>query len=322
MLFQKQIEKMYRSNLFLRNDNPNGIFYFGPEDFPGLQAHPYEFPAKAGHILKGYFYHYEDPVPGRLIVFDHGMGNGHRAYMREIERLAREGFLVFSYDHTGCMESGGESTNGFGQSLSDLDDCITALKETDRIRRRRIAVMGHSWGGYSTLNIAAFHPEVSHVISMSGFISIPIMLQQTFSGPLKPYWESILELEHQANPEYTYLDARKSIWFSDANFLLIYSADDKVVRKKPHYDMLFNCFARRYNVKLLLVEGKGHSPNYTREAVALKDAFFKDFQKAVKKKKLETKEQQKAFMARYDWKAMTEQDEYVWKEVFATLMEK
>ena len=322
MIFQKQIEKMYRSNLFIRNDNAHGIFYFGPEDFPGLIAHPYEFPAKAGHTLKGYFYHYEDPVPGRLIVFDHGMGNGHRAYMREIEHLAREGFLVYSYDHTGCMASGGESTNGFGQSLSDLDDCMNAIKQIDCLKRRRIAVMGHSWGGYSTLNIAAFHPEISHVISMSGFISIPIMLQQTFSGLLKPFWEPILELEHQANPEYTYLDARKSIWFSDANYLLIYSADDKVVRKNPHYDMLFNCFARRYNVKLLLVEGKGHSPNYTKEAVALKDAFFKDFQKAVKRKKLETKEQQKAFMSRYDWKAMTEQDEYVWKEVIATLMEK
>ena len=322
MLFQKQIEKMYRKNLFVRNDNANGIFYFGPEDFPGLQAHPYEFPAKAGHILRGYFYHYEEPVPGRLIVFDHGLGNGHRAYMREIERLAREGFLVFSYDHTGCMASGGESTNGFGQSLSDLDDCIKAMKTIDSLKRRRIAVMGHSWGGYSTLNIAAFHPEISHVISMSGFVSIPIMLEQTFGGLLKPFRESIMELERRTNPDYADLDARKSIWFSDANYLLIYSADDKVVRKNPHYDLLHNCFSRRYNVKLLLVEGKGHNPGYTREAVAYKDAFFREFQKAVKRKKLETPEQQKAFMSGYDWKAMTEQDEYVWKEVFATLMEK
>ena len=322
MLFQKQIEKMYRSNLFLRNDNANGIFYFSPGDFPGLQAHPYEFSAKAGHILKGYFYHYEDPVPGRLIVFDHGMGNGHRAYMREIERLAREGFLVYAYDHTGCMASGGEHTNGFGQSLSDLDDCISAIKQIDKLKRRRIGVVGHSWGGFSTMNIAAFHPEITHVVSMSGFISIPIMVAQTFSGPLKAFRKPILELERRANPDYADLDSRWSIWFSKANYLLIYSADDPVVRKNPHYDMLFNCFARRYNVKLLLVEGKGHNPSYTKEAVKLKDAFFKDFQKAVKRKKLETPEQQKAFMSRYDWKAMTEQDEYVWKEIVATLMEK
>ena len=111
MIFAKQIEAMYRKNLFARQDNQGEIFYFGPEDFPGLAAHGYSFPAGAGHALKGYFYHYADPIPGRLVVFDHGMGNGHRAYMREIERLCRAGFLVFSYDHTGCMESGGESTN-------------------------------------------------------------------------------------------------------------------------------------------------------------------------------------------------------------------
>lgn len=322
MLFQKQIENMYRSNLFLRNDNANGIFYFSPADFPGLQAHPYEFSSKAGHMLKGYFYHYENPVPGRLIVFDHGMGNGHRAYMREIERLAREGFLVFSYDHTGCMASGGESTNGFGQSLSDLDDCLTALKQVDTLKRRKIGVMGHSWGGFSTMNIAALHPEITHVVSMSGFISIPIMLEQTFSGPLKAFRKPILELERSANPDYADIDSRHSIWYSNANYLLIYSADDPVVRKNPHYDMLHNCFSRRYNVKLLLVEGKGHNPSYTCKAVACKDAFFKDFRKAVRKKKLETLEQQKEFMSRYDWKAMTEQDEYVWKEIIATLMEK
>ena len=322
MIFQKQIEKMYRSNLYLRNDNPYGIFYFSPEDFPGLQSHAFSFPAKAGHELKGWFYHYEDPMPGRLVVFDHGMGNGHRAYMREIERLAREGFLVFSYDHTGCMASGGESTNGFAQSLSDLDDCITALEKVDTLKRRRIAVMGHSWGGYSTMNIAALHPEVSHVVSMSGFVSIPIMLQQTFSGLLKGYWESLWDLELRTNPDYAGFDSRKSIWFSDANYLLIYSADDKVVRKNPHYDMLHDCFARRYNVKLLLVEGKGHNPSYTKDAVAYKDAFFKDYQRAVKKKKLQTKQQQEAFMARYDWNRMTEQDDYVWKEILATLMEK
>ena len=208
MIFQKQMEKIYRKNLYLRNDNPYGIFYFSPEDFPGLQTHAFSFPAKAGHELKGWFYHYEDPMPGRLVVFDHGMGNGHRAYMREIERLAREGFLVFSYDHTGCMASGGESTNGFAQSLSDLDDCITALKKIDTLKRRRIAVMGHSWGGYSTMNIAALHPEISHVISMSGFVSIPVMLQQTFSGLLKGYWEAMWDLELQTNPEYAGFDSR------------------------------------------------------------------------------------------------------------------
>ena len=96
--------------LLTRQDNPHGIFYFTPEDFPGLQAHPWAFTAKQGHTLQGWFYHCGDPIPGRLLVFDHGLGNGHRAYMTEIAMLAQAGFLVYTYDHTGCMTSGGQST--------------------------------------------------------------------------------------------------------------------------------------------------------------------------------------------------------------------
>ena len=172
MLFEKQILKIYRKNLFVRNDNPDGIFYFSPEDFEGLQAHPYSFRARAGHELKGFFYHYPHPIPGKVLVFDHGMGNGHRAYMREIETLAKAGFLVFSYDHTGCMTSGGESCNGFAQSLSDLDACMEALKGEKVLEGYSFSVIGHSWGGFSTMNIAALHPDITHVVSMSGFISV------------------------------------------------------------------------------------------------------------------------------------------------------
>lgn len=321
MLFEKQIEKIYRSNLFVRNDNTGGIFYFGPGDFPGLRAHPFDFRARAGHTLKGFFYHYDEPIPGRLLVFDHGLGNGHRAYMREIECLARAGFLVYSYDHTGCMASGGESTNGFAQSLNDLDQCLTALKAEPALSDRKIAVMGHSWGGFSTMNISALHPDITHVVSMSGFVSVKLMLEQVISGPLKVFRKRLLALEHRSNPEYVDFDARKSLWHSKAKVLLIYSENDQTVRKDPHYDSLHQALDGRENIRLLLVQNKGHNPSYTADAVACKDAFFKEFSKAQKKGLLKTPDQQKEFMQQYDWKRMTMQDEAVWEEILKTLNE-
>ncbi|MGN1347223.1 MAG: hypothetical protein ACI4V1_10600, partial [Eubacteriales bacterium] len=105
MLFDKQIEKKYREQLFNRYDENGAVFYFSAADFPGLTAEPYSFSGGAGHTLKGAFYHYGSPIADRILVFDHGMGGGHRAYMKEIEQLARHGYLVFAYDHTGCMES-------------------------------------------------------------------------------------------------------------------------------------------------------------------------------------------------------------------------
>lgn len=312
MLFEKQVETLYRNTLFVRQDNPRNIFYFAPADFPGLQAHPYAFSSKLGHTLNGWFYHYDNPIPGRLLVFDHGMGNGHRAYMREIELLAKAGFLVFSYDHTGCMTSGGTSTNGFAQSLSDLDDCITTLKQEEALKDRTISVMGHSWGGFSTMNIAAIHPEITHVVSMSGFVSVEKIIEQSISGVLAPYRKALLELEARTNPDYVNYNAAESLQNVSAKVLLIYSSNDSVVNKAMHYDTLHKALSGKPNIRFLLVHGKDHSPNYTAEAVTYKNQFFAEFQKAEKKKQLETEAKQLAFMSRYDFRRMTEQDQRVW----------
>lgn len=315
------IEKQYRSNLFIRNDNPNGIFYFTAADFPGLQAKAYDFKSQEGYDLKGWFYYYDDPIPGRLVVFDHGMGNGHRAYLREIERLAKAGFLVYSYDHTGCMASGGESTNGFAQSLKDLDDCITAIKGEPALQDRTISVMGHSWGGFSTMNIVALHPEITHVVSMSGFISVKRMLAQIMPGFLKGMRETLYRLESSSNPDYVEFDALESLGKTTAKVLLIASSDDKVVQKAHHFDVLQHALSGRENVRFLVTENKGHNPSYTCDAVRYKDDFFAQFQKLVKKKKLETSSQQEAFMSGFDWLRMTEQDEAVWNMVLTHLNE-
>ena len=46
-----------------------------------------------------------------------------------------------------------------------------------------------------------------------------------------------------------------------------------------------------------------------------KDNFFREYQKALKKKALVTNEEKKAFKEKYDWKRMTAQDEKLWAEI-------
>ena len=322
MLFEKMMVKFFQGQLCVRQDNPNGIFYFTAEDFPGLKTHSYRFPSSEGHTLEGCFYHYDNPIPGRIVVFDHGMGNGHRAYLREIERLCRGGFLVFTYDHTGCMASGGEHIGGFAQSLHDLDDCMKALKAEKALAGYDFSVMGHSWGGFSTMNIAALHPEITHVVSMSGFISVKRMLEQIMPGLLlKGIRKSLYELERRSNPEYVDFDALQTLGATTAKVLLIASSDDKVVQKAHHFDVLKQALSNRENIRFLLTENKGHNPAYTCDAVRYKDEFFAQVQKMVKKKKLETKPQQEAFMSVFDWVRMTEQDETVWSAIISHLKE-
>jgi len=314
MLFEKKVVNMVLGQLLTRQDNPYGIFYFGPEHFPGLRAEPYDFKSRKGHDLKGFFYCYENPIPNQLVVIDHGMGNGHRAYMREIETLCKAGFLVYSYDHTGCMASGGKHIGGFAQSLADLDDCIKHLKRQEALADREICVVGHSWGGFSTMNIGAIHPEVKKIVSMSGFVSVERIVKQSL-GPLKAYAPAIVAAEQRENPRHARYNALESLEKTKAQVLLIYSGDDKTVLKSEHYDPLYIKFCDSDHVKFLLLNGKNHNPTYENESVIYKDDFFAQFQKALKKGQLETTEAREAFFGRFDWWFMTRQDMEVWDQI-------
>lgn len=314
MLFEKKIVNYVLGQLLIRKDNPHGIFYFAPEDFPGLNTNSYSFPSHKGHELKGCFYCYEGADPGKLVVFDHGMGNGHRAYMREIETLCKLGFLVYSYDHTGCMASGGRHIGGFAQSLADLDDCLKALKQEKALSGREICVVGHSWGGFSTMNIGAIHREVKKIVSMSGFVSVERIVKQTL-GPLKAYAPAIVKAEQLENPRHARYNGLESLDKTDAKVLLVYSDDDKTVLKQEHYDPLYIKFCDSDRVKFLLVSNRNHNPTYERDSVVYKDEFFVQSQKALKKGLLKTPEQQKEFYGKFDWWFMTNQDMEVWNRI-------
>ena len=147
--------------------------------------------------------------------------------------LAKHGYLVFAYDHTGCMESGGDTPNGLSQSLCDLNDCIRQIKSDERFSSLGIRVMGHSWGAFSTLNISALHPEITHIVAMCGFVSVKDMVATFFAGPLSPYRKAVYELEVASNPVFSQYNAIDSLSTSGVKALLIYSENDMMCKKVP-----------------------------------------------------------------------------------------
>ena len=316
-MFEKQIVNMYKGMMYKRCDDTETVFYFSPADFLGLKAEAYAFKASAGHTLQGYLYRYDDPIPSRLVVFDHGFGGGHRAYMKEIELLCRRGYRVFAYDHTGCMESGGETPNGLAQSLCDLNDCITTIKADGRFAGLDISVIGHSWGAFSTMNISALHPEITHIVAMCGFVSVEEMIKTFFSGIMKGFRKPVLELEMTSNPRFAQFNAVESLANSKTKALLIYSEDDQMC-KKNHYDLLRAGLEGKENIRFILENKKGHNPNYTEEAVVLLGEFGGARAKFAKKKNA-TKADKAQFVAAFEWDKMTEQDERVWEKIFAHL---
>ncbi len=319
MLFHRQIEKQYRKKTFHRCDSNGKVFYFTAQDFDGLSCRKYAFPSSKGHQLQGYIYSEEGHREGHIVIFDHGIGAGHLAYMQEIRRLTANGWLVFAYDHTGCFSSEGESTGGLSQSLHDLNDCINALQADPQFENYSFSVMGHSWGGYACLNIAKFHPELKHIISLSGFASVPRMVNSLFKGILKPYAKDILRLEAASNPDYWECDAVDSLKNTDAQVLLLHSEDDPTVSYAEHFLVLQNALREQPNITFLSMKGRLHNPNYTADAAAYAATFFAELSKKSKKKQLSTDAQKKEFVNSFDWHRMTAQDDAVWEQILNTL---
>ena len=85
----------------------------------------------------------------------------------------------------------------------------------------------------------------------------------------------------------------ESLSDSSVKALLIYSGDDKLCRR-VHYDILKDGLSHKDNISFMLVNGKGHNPNYTEDAVQLLAKFSKARGKLIKKKNLTEKEKKDA----------------------------
>ena len=73
------------------------------------------------------------------------------------------------------------------------------------------------------------------------------------------------------------------------------------------------------NVEFIAVDGKGHNPNYTFDAVQYKDEMSAEYERKKKSAELETAEQREAFRNSWDWERMTAQDMNIWNKIFEFL---
>lgn len=313
-MFKKLITKIYKRKLLVRYDPDGTKLYFSPSDFE-LSGEPFAFSGDKGQRLQGYFYRRGDVSQNRMIVFDHGMGCGHKAYIAEISEICSRGYEVFTYDHTGTLESGGEHIGGFTQSLVDLDVAISAIKQAGKTAGRKITVIGHSWGGYAAMNIPAYHRDIDSIVALSGFISASEMLK-TVLGKMQKHLPHLLSLEEESFGKYAHADARNSLRLAeDTRALIIHSRDDSVC-PFSHFENLRDAVGEGKNVSFLAVDKKNHNPNYTCDAVACCGEMFQELTRLKKQKRLNCDEEKAAFITRWDWRRITAQDTALWEQIF------
>ncbi|MEC9465428.1 MAG: hypothetical protein VX834_06575 [Myxococcota bacterium] len=140
----------------------------------------------------------EAPVSNRseqtLLVFSHGYGGIHLQAIELMETLASHGFIVASAEHTGNAQA--SNTDSFDVAASNRVPDVSFVIDTmlarnadsadlffGRIRSEGVGVLGHSFGGMTTLGSVAgwagapADPRVAAIAPMSAVIQAD--LQQT-----------------------------------------------------------------------------------------------------------------------------------------------
>ena len=305
-------EKTYRETFIKRYDGVPFVKYFTYKDFPGMLAEPVSFQTRQGLTIRGNIYSYPNPKEEDLIVLAHGLGGGHRSYIREIELLCQNGYRVLSYDNVGCFDSEGEDIRGMSESLNDLDACMKFIKSRDDLKDRRISVFGHSWGGYAAGNILNYHKDIYAAIVISGFVSLKELWRVSLNGFQKFAKPTIYKFEGRVNPEFAESCSVTALSDTKTKTLIIHSDDDGMVNIRCGLDYVKERVSNE-NVKYLRITGKKHNPHYTADAVKYMNGTFAELQT------LKTPEEQKSFMESRDYKRMTEQDPEIWEAILATL---
>ncbi|MBP0975900.1 MAG: alpha/beta hydrolase, partial [Oscillospiraceae bacterium] len=80
-------------------------------------------------MLKGWIYGAEHT--DRLLVFAHGIGSGHEAYVNQLCWFVDQGWCVFAYDAAGSGDSPGDSTVGLVQSALDLNSALNYIEQDE-----------------------------------------------------------------------------------------------------------------------------------------------------------------------------------------------
>ncbi|MGN1234522.1 MAG: alpha/beta hydrolase family protein [Christensenellaceae bacterium] len=298
-----------KAYLFHDQTNDDGIIpYLSPLDFEGLVVEERRFANSANRNVSYFFYAYEGYRKDKLIVFLHGVGPGHKAYLREIVTLCRRGYRVLTLDYSGVGASGNDGLNSLFSPARDVLELLALLSP-----KEEILLIGHSLGGFTALHTLCHRRDLKKAAILSAPLSLDLFVS------LQSHQKEILAYERATSPDLYGTDVTAYLQETDANILFIHSRDDALV---PFDASTGRVMREIHNPHLTfrIEEHRKHNPNYTDGALAYMNATFCEYAALVANGTLDTVEKQRAFMADKSPMEMTHQDESVFDEI-ASLIE-
>ena len=303
-------------------ENPS-LRYKTEQDFPDMKAEPVSF-LSGNNRLSGAFYSTlpEEKLSG-LVIFVHGIGAGHHSYTTEIHTLAQAGFLVLSYDQTGCVASEGKSMRSFYQGVRDLNAALRFLEADESKKQMPVGIVGHSWGAYITCQAMALQSayRVRAIVALSAFNRADTLLSGQISAAtrlparlLRPFIRLHLYILDGSAGTRSCSDALRrnmtpALLFhglADSSVPVSCSpATDRTLCAEPH-------------ITTHLLKNRYHNVYQTAESEQYLNETFAAIGKAqeeAKKQTPETKEHLESLYSQIDYERITEEDPAVMREI-------
>ena len=289
-----------------RYDKEVGIPYHSRFDFTSLRQETYKFTNSDGIDIAYFYYYYDNYQKDKIILFCHGMGPGHTAYLAEINELAKAGYKVLTLDYRGCDKSGGDYLKSLNKPTRDVMDLLKHLK-----LEQEIVLVGHSLGGYTALNVINLRKDIKKAVILSGFIEMSSLLMKFV--PNKFILNRILHFERKIEPLYYGIDNILYLKTTDDDILYIQSIDDGMVP----YDIGLKIVEQINNphIKTIKLNNKKHNPNYTADAVTYMNDVFGKYNLLIKNKEIKTDEDKINYFKNVSLDRLVEQDPEIIKAI-------
>lgn len=300
------VSYLYKKQFVCRYDKEAGFPYYVFSDFKGLKQEEHTFINSKGIEIHYFYFYYNNYQEDKIVLFLHGLAPGHAAYFAEIDALARRGFKVLALDYTGCGDSKGKILGSINTPTRDVNELLDFLNI-----QKPIFVVGHSLGGYTSLNIIILRNEIKKVVVISGFLSAETIIEPIIKN--KFFSKRILSYEKKVEPNYYDLGNIDFLKKTDKKLFFIQSEDDAMV--PYNYSLKVVEEIANKNIKTLKFQNRKHNPNYTESAVSYMNEVFGGYYSLLKQKKLKTDEDKINYFKDVSLSKLVEQDENLFDQI-------
>ena len=173
--------------------------------------------------------------------------------------------------------------------------------------------MGHSLGGYTSLNLMALRKDIKKAVVISGFLTVGSLLQTFTNSRFITHF--LCRYEKKTLPQYSKIDVLNYLKTTDDDLLFFHSVDDPMVK----YSISMKVVEQIDNSHIETVKylNKKHNPQYTEAALEYMNEVFGKYNRLSASKNITSDEERIAYFKDVSLDRVTELDEKVMGKILA-----